>query len=235
MKKILFISALLACAVVSSQGATLWKTTFGNAAQAAASQVTFINEGEVTGITGSVTSLQKNPYNGDPYSDLILNATGTIGGNASLFTPWYNVQATGAWDAGMSFTNGSASTVSISSISFTLVSFGVNSNTGAAIPHTQSRDFVFTLTIGDQSHDVTVTIPSGRENSATFTLDSPLLVDAGSDFSFHAKASRTADQQNGGFVGIKDISFDGLIVPEPAVASLNLLGLALLMVRRRRA
>lgn len=235
MKKTLLAFALLACGAVSSQGATLWTTTFGNAAQSDATLVTLSNEGEISGVTGSVTSLIRNPYNGGPDSTLVLNTKGSIGSNPSLFTPWSNVQTTGAWDAGMSFTNGSASAVSISSITFTLVSFAVVTGSGNAIPHTQARDFVFTLTIGGQSRDVTVTIPAGGQNTATFTLDSPLLVEAGGEFSFHAKASRTETQQDGGFVGIKDISFDGLTVPEPATASLGLLGLASLMMRRRRA
>lgn len=234
MKKTLYTIAFIVCAAFSCQGATLWTTTFGNANQADGTQVTLLNEGIVNGVAGSVTSLKKNPYNGSPELDCPLINNGAIGSNPSLFTPWYNVQTTGSWTAGMSFTNGSDQSFSVSSVSFTVLSFAVANNN--AIAHTRERTFALTLTIGGKSYDATVTIAAGGENSVTFNLDGPLLVNAGNQFSYEIRGGRTEEEQTGGFLGIKDIAFNGeLLVPEPATASLSLFGLAVLgMVRRRR-
>lgn len=207
MKKTLYTIAFIACAAFSCQGATLWTTTFGNANQADGTQVTLLNEGIVNGVAGSVTSLKKNPYNGSPELDCPLINNGAIGSNPSLFTPWYNVQKTGSWTAGMSFTNGSDQSFSVSSVSFTVLSFAVTSN--SAIAHTQERTFALTLTIGGKSYDATVTIAAGGENSVTFDLDGPLLVNAGNQFSYEIRGGARKKNKRAAFSASRTLPLTG--------------------------
>ena len=47
-------------------------------------------------------------------------------------------------------------------------------------------------------------------------------------------ASKNEAYGSGCFIGLKEIQVNGEVVPEPATASLSLLGLAALMMRRRR-
>ncbi len=236
MKKTLILIASLAFCSLSAQAATLWTTTFGNAAQTNATQVSLTNTGgEMSGITGTVDSLKKRPYNGGAESDCSLKTDGALGENASLFTPDVNVQtdAGGAWNAGMTFTNTGSQGCSISSVKMTMIAFN---STGAAQPN--NRTFSLTLNIGGQEKNVTLTIESGKASSGkdvTLTFDSPVELGAGQSLDFSVLARRTGETA-GCFFGIKSMEFQGeLLVPEPATASLSLLGLAALMMRRRRA
>jgi len=63
MKTAFYILASLSLGAFSAQAATLWTTTFGNAAQSDPTKVTLTNSGgEMGGITGNVHSLQKTTY-----------------------------------------------------------------------------------------------------------------------------------------------------------------------------
>ena len=236
MKKTLYIFASLALSTLSVQAATLWTTTFGSAAQPDPTQVTLTNTGgEINGVLGSVTSLKKTANTGGAESDCSLKTVGGLGQNASLFTPDVNVQtnAGGAWNAGMTFTNTGSQGCSISSVKMTMIAFNVD---GDAQPN--NRTFSLTLNIGGQEKNVTLTIESGKASSGkdvTLTFDEPVELGAGQSLDFSVIARRTSETA-GSFFGIKSMEFQGdLLVPEPATASLSLLGLAALMMRRRRA
>lgn len=234
MKTAFCIFASLAVGTFSAQAATLWTTTFGNAAQSDPSKVTLTNSGgEMSGITGSVHSLQKTTYNNGQTEDLTLLTSGGVCSDASLFTPGVNVQSSGSWTAGMNFTNGSDQGCSINAVKMTVVSFNA---TGAAQPN--QRSFSLTVTINGQEVTATVTLAAnnGKDGTAaTLTFDTPIELKAGQSLDFSVLANKT-DQTDGSFFGIKSMEFQGeLLVPEPATASLGLLGLAALMMYRRRA
>ena len=237
MKKTLILIASLASCSLSAQAATLWTTTFGNAAQTNATDVRLINTGEMSDITGAVVSLKSTANAGGLVSDILLQTGGTLGEDASLFTPNVNVQKDdgGSWTAGMVFTNEGSQGCSISSVKMTMVSF---KNDGESQTAGEARTFSLTLEMGGKSKSATLTIPgnSGATGKAvTLTFDSPVELDVGQSLNFSVLASRT-NEVKGCFFGIKSMEFQGgLMVPEPATASLGLLGLAALMVRRRRA
>ena len=60
---------------------------------------------------------------------------------------------------------------------------------------------------------------------------SNVLLKAGKSMTLTVTASKNEAY---GFIGLKEIQVNGEVVPEPATASLSLLGLAALMMRRRR-
>lgn len=234
MKTAFYILASLSLGAFSAQAATLWTTTFGNAAQQDPAKVTLTNSGgEMGGITGSVHSLQKTTYSNGQTEDLVLMTGGGVCSDASLFTPGVNVQSSGSWTAGMTFTNGSDQGCSISAVKMTVVSFN---SAGAAQPN--QRSFSLTVTIDGQevTANVNLAANSGKNGTAaTLTFGTPIELKAGQSLDFSVLACK-ANQTDGSFFGIKSMEFQGeLLVPEPATASLGLLGLAVLMMRRRRA
>ena len=233
MKKTLILIASLASCSLSAQAATLWTTTFENAAQADATQVTLTNTGEMSGIEGSVSSLKKTPYAGGGEADCPLKVDSGLGGNASLFIPNVNVQTAGSWTANMVFTNSGSQSCSISAVKMTMVSCA-----GGGDTQNNPKELSLQLNLGGQMVTATATIPGGsgaNGASVLLTFDQPVELAAGQALDFSVLVDRTADRQ-GSFFGIKSMEFQGgLQVPEPATASLGLLGLAVLMMRRRRA
>lgn len=232
MKKLLCMWTSLALSVLSAQGATLWTTTFGNAAQSDSSLVTLTNTGgEMSSVTGSMDYLRTTDYSNGQTQDLDLMTNGTVCSDASLFTPNVNVQATGSWTAGMTFTNSGSQGCSISSVKMTMISFN---SAGDILSY--ARTFSLTLTLGGEEVTATVEIAAntGKDGTfATLVFDRPLTLGAGESLDFSVLAHRT-DQTNGGFFGIKSMEFQGeLLAPEPSAVSLGLLGLGALMIRRR--
>ena len=61
------------------------------------------------------------------------------------------------------------------------------------------------------------------------------ILKAGESLTITIDASKHEAYDKGCFAGLSGIQINGELVPEPATASLGLLGLAALMVRRRRA
>lgn len=72
--------------------------------------------------------------------------------------------------------------------------------------------------------------PTTNIQEASFNI--PLTVKAGETFTLTLTA--TAPGTGGTFLGLSQLGLHGDIVPEPATASLGLLGLAALLMRRRR-
>ncbi|MCC8148750.1 PEP-CTERM sorting domain-containing protein [Akkermansia sp.] len=233
MKKTLILLVSLAFCSLSAQGATtLWTTTFGNANQSDATQVTLTNTGAMSNITGSVTSLTKKLHSSETSQSCDLMASGDpFGSSAEVFVP--NVNRTqGSWTAGMSFTNNGSQACSIASVTITMVA---SSSTGQV--QQDRKDFALTLTIGGQTVTATPMITGNSSNGQEVTLNfsQPVKLETGKQLDVSVLVDK-ATQTDGSFSGIKSMVFQGdLMVPEPATASLGLLGLAALMMRRRRA
>lgn len=234
MKKTLYMMASLTLSALSAQAATLWTTVFGNAAQTSPTAVTLTNSGgEMSGVAGTVSSLKKTPYGGQK-ADCLLKATGDpLGSDSSLFIPDINVQNSGSWTAAMTFTNNGSQACSISSVKMTMITCS-----GAGAVQNAQKSFSLTLTLGGQDVTATVVIPGNNGATGTeavLTFADPVNLNVGEALDFSVLASKN-DDVLGSFFGIKSMEFQGeLLVPEPATASLGLLGLAALMVRRRRA
>lgn len=234
MKKTLMLLAFLSLGAAVSQAATLWTTTFGNADQTNPTEVSLTNSGgQMNGVTGTVDSLKKELYTGGGAVDCLLKTGGDLAADPSLFTPDVNVQTAGSWTAGMTFTNTGSQACSISSVKMTMISFS-----GSGITQNFPRSFSLTLTLGGQDVTAIVIVPGGSGNTGTdvtLTFSSPVELGAGEELDFSVFANKGVEVE-GAFFGIKSMEFHGeLLVPEPATASLGLLGLAALMMRRRRA
>lgn len=90
---------------------------------------------------------------------------------------------------------------------------------------TSTADFNFSRLQADKNGTPTADLQSGA-------LDTPLTVKAGETFTVTVNAK--APDTGGTFLGLSQMSLTGEVVPEPATASLSLLGLAALMLRHRR-
>ncbi len=229
MKKTIYSIAALAMAATMAQAATIWTTTFDNAAQTTPTAVTLINtldpEVDLTGtIAGEVASLT---------GATTLMATGSdIATNPAIFTPNRNVLNNGPWTATFTFTNNTGSEITLDALTFNVVSF---SSSGGG----QNHDKLFKLSVNleevSTSAIVSVTGMSYSDGVfATLNLSDVYTIADGSSVSVEVTAEAST-QTDGSFFGLKSMAFNGQVVPEPATASLSLLGLAALMMRRRRA
>lgn len=157
---------------------------------------------------------------------------------ANLLVP--NVQMNNnnaGWTVTFSFTASQDITISSLDLGFQFVTgtgtrhgntdtkSGTATVTLAAGESTSTADFSFTRPQADKNGTPTADLQSGA-------LDTPLTVKAGETFTVTVNAK--APNTGGTFLGLSQMSLTGEVVPEPATASLSLLGLAALMLRRRR-
>lgn len=236
MKKSLYTLSALVVMTGISQAATLWTTTFSNAAQSDATQVTLTNtlDPSISGsVTGSVVSLNKSTYGASSSDVCSLKVAGSAGTNGALFVPEVNVQNAGSWEVGFSFTNNTGEELSISSIQLTMVSCN-----GGGQFQTVDRELNLKVTIDGMEVTGYLNVPAhSNENGAELllTFDNVITFNSDTTKTVTVQATRTDAQQLGSFFGIKSMEVQSAeVVPEPATTSLSLLGLMSLMIRRRR-
>lgn len=237
--------ALLA-AVSSADAAVLWTTTFTGTDETARSLVNTAGDASFTDtLAGTAANLT--------FSDTTFTAPDFKNvGSRTYFSPNTNVdnpgagggQNGGSWQAEFRYAGGSQS------ISLESVVFDMNwSNSAGTLQagDTIVRDITLTgeysldgganwfALAAAQTYNMTVNPGdvAAQHQERTFTLGSPLGVDhATQDLWIRVKAENSG-ATSGAYVNIRDITFNGAVVPEPASALLGTLGLLALLRRRR--
>lgn len=153
----------------------------------------------------------------------------------NFFVPKVNVQTTGSWTATFTFTVTQAMT--LDSVNLGVIS---SSGTGTTQSEARSAQFSFDLKSSDggtslfNSNASQAITPGSTATTVQLanTLATPCTLGPGEYVISltSAKSTETA----GSFFGLHNIAFNGTLVPEPATASLSLLGLAALAWRRRK-
>lgn len=252
MKKTLIIIASLAFGTAVSQAATLCSTTF-NRTGTSLDTVTVNTVSEV-GLTSS-TSISAADFTKNTGGNALL--AGSI--PSSVFSPNANVGATGnnTWSVSFTFTNSGSQDMLISSIDLSMIGFqgsGAAQNGGNGVANDGyvggyddgnfNKPVDMTLSIEGQADQTLAyngsTVNSGTggswESIRTGSYNyNDLLLKGGESLTITITASNNSAYNKGCFAGLTGIQINGeLVVPEPATASLGLLGLAALMMRRRR-
>ncbi len=237
MKKTLI--AILATTGIAATNASTLLVTFDNCAQSTVDGI-MVNV-DNTLVEGDLISIKRT----DNQNDVSLQTSGTAGEDANIITPNVNVGNTSPWVADFTFTNVNKALTSLESIDLDFVLFN---NTGIYQTSTAvwSGTLTFTAHITDESGtdlgSFTYSVPTDAEGKfhgqgstpfeGTLIGDSIDLTDVST---INVKLETSKTFTTGTFVGLKNMGLTGTDnVPEPATASLSLLGLAALMIRRRR-
>mgnify|MGYP003234180176 CR=1 FL=1 len=140
----------------------------------------------------------------------------------SFLSPNINVGNGNAWSVSLSFTVTEA--VTVDSIALNLFTFsGAN-----AVQNSDRRGaYTFDLKLGDN----VLASCSNSNLTEEGTLNQAVTLSAGNTYTLELSLNRGQETQ-GYFVGLGAIELN--TIPEPATASLSILGMAALMMRRRR-
>ena len=263
MKKTLILIASLSFGTAVSQAAELGIVTFERSSTASGDSVSLdsISLKMDSGYGLSVSSSDAiSNFSRSSSTDNDLLIKGDI--PTTVFSPNANVgNSNGQWKVSFTFHNSSGQNMLISSIDLSMVGFTsagkpqfASGNNMVAMPAgadwiggtTQQKNKPVNLTLGvsgqtDQMlvYNATTTdsgsngtwdgIRTGNYNYENFVLG------ADQNLILTITASNNSLYTNGTFAGLTGIKINGELVPEPATASLGLLGLAALAMRRRRA
>lgn len=215
MKKFVSIFAFLVCTSGVQAATTLYETQFHQTSINVDSD--FLNGASVT-LANPSTSLSSNLA-------------------ANLLVP--NVQmkdnSTG-WTVTFSFTATQDITLSSLNLGFQFVT-----GTGTQHGNTDSKTGTATVTLAAGDSSATANLNFERvqaDKDGTPTADiqqasfnTPVTVKAGETFTLTVNAK--APSTGGTYLGLSQLALQGDTVPEPATASLGLLGLAAMLLRRR--
>lgn len=215
MKKLLSISAFLVCISGVQAATTLYETRFHQ------------------------TSINVDSDFLDGASVTLSNPSTSLSGNlaADLLVPNAQMQNNNAgWTVTFSFTTAQDITLSSLNLGFQFVT-----GTGARHGNTDSKTgtATVTLTAGDSSATADLSferVQADKDGTPTADIqqasfNTPVTVKAGETFTLTVNAK--APNTGGTFLGLSQLGLQGDVVPEPAAASLSLLGLAALLLRRR--
>lgn len=255
MKKTLFLLSSLALAAASAQAAVLCTTTFNRTGNSLGTVT--VNTQSEYGLTSS-TSISASDFNkgGSPASGQNGDLLGQSSIPASVVTPNSNVASGGSWSMSFTFTNTASQDMQISSIDLTMIGVtggGKAQNTGNGVAGQEG--WIGGTATGNKPVNLTLSIEDGGSqtlvfNAATDGTDSGnwnmtrtggydflngFILKEGESLTITIDASKHEAYDKGCFAGLSGIQINGELVPEPATASLGLLGLAALMMRRRRA
>ena len=251
MKKTLIIIASLALGAAASQAAVLCTTTF-NRTGTSLDTVTVSTVSDA-GLSTSSSIASQDFSKSSTGNDLL--ASGSI--PASVFSPNSNVgnNQNNTWSVSFTFTNDGSQDMLISSIDLSMIGFtgaGAAQNAGGGVANNNyvggadgnlNKPVNITLGMSGQDDQTLAYNGATSTNTSTGSWDGvrtgsyeygDVLLKAGESMTLTVTASKNEAYGNGCFIGLTGIQINGEVVPEPATASLGLLGLAALMMRRRR-
>lgn len=222
MKKTLI--ALLALSGVAS-AAPLWNTSFA-----------VDNTGGWTVANENESLLKSSDWTLTAADGSALSSTTK---NSEELRPNTNVGSNQGWNLEFSLTNISTFATTISDMKFDTFIFA---GSGAYQGLNTNRDFVFTLTVGNDTYTTgnwTIegnTTASPGNGLVNFNFSDGLTLAAGEEVNVTFSVAK-GESNAGCFLGLKGISAGSepaTAVPEPTTATLSLLALAALAARRRR-
>lgn len=215
MKKFVSILAFLVCTSGVQAATTLYETQFHQTSINADSD--FLNGASVT-LANPSTSLSNNLA-------------------ANLLVPNVQMQENNTgWTITFSFTASQDITLSTLNLGFQFV-------TGTGIRHNnkdpKTGTATVTLAAGDSSATADLSferVQADKDGTPTADIqqasfNTPVTVKAGETFTLTVNAK--APSTGGTYLGLSQLALQGDAVPEPATASLGLLGLAAMLLRRR--
>lgn len=255
MKKTLFLLSSLALAAASAQAAVLCTTTFNRTGNSLGTVT--VNTQSEYGLTSS-TSISASDFNkgGSPASGQNGDLLGQSSIPDSVVTPNSNVASGGSWSMSFTFTNTASQDMQISSIDLTMIGVtggGKAQNTGNGVAGQEG--WIGGTATGNKPVNLTLSIEDGGSQTLVFNAATDgtssgnwnmtrtggydflngFILKEGESLTITIDASKHEAYDKGCFAGLSGIQINGELVPEPATASLGLLGLAALMMRRRRA
>lgn len=251
MKKTLIIIASLALGAAASQAAVLCTTTF-NRTGTSLDSVTVSTVSDA-GLSTSTSIASQDFSKSSAGNDLL--ASGSI--PASVFSPNSNVgnNQNNTWSVSFTFTNDGSQDMLISSIGLSMIGFngsGAAQNAGGGVANNNyvggnegsvNKPVNITLGMSGQENQTLAYNGATGTNASYGSWDGVhtgsyeydnVLLKAGESMTLTVTASNNEAYTSGCFIGLTEIQINGEVVPEPATASLGLLGLAALMMRRRR-
>jgi hypothetical protein len=227
----------------------LWSTTFSGVDGTAR---TLTNTAGDPSFTDTLTSGYVLTFEDVSFTGTVFMHSGNMA-TGDHFSPRTNVDNPGAaapqnggWWQGEFQYSGGSQTISLASVVFDVVwsNSSGNRQAGDATVRDITLTAEYSLNGGGawlpldaaQTYNLTVPAPATalqQYQNRTFTLASPLTVDhATQDLWLRVKA-QNANATAGAYVDLRDITFEGSLIPEPSVALLA--GLGLFGLRRRRA
>ena len=223
MKKTIIALMALACAANAD---TIWTTGF-----------TVANDGSWALSEEDTTVLSSQNWDLTKADGTDLSSTAA---NAAELRPNTNVGTAQGWSLDFTLENPSGKALTLNSLTFDTLIFA---GTGGYQGTDTNRDFMFTLTYGEQSVSTGNWTIEGNgaatPGNGVVTIDLGAGVELGVGESLDITFEVAKGTSNPGcFLGLKSISAAGTVsapaVPEPTTATLSLLALAGLAARRCR-
>lgn len=246
MKKYLITAAVFLTGTALANAGTVLTTTFGNAAQETATDVTLTNtwaddlDAEVLALLGTVNGNVTSLTNSSG-ATVSLQTSNPAGQSETFFSPNTNVGSGSPWTSVFTY-SGTSGLTSIDGINLQVGLFH-SSGTWQSSGASWTGNVGFTAQILDSSDSVlgsfTGQLGDGITGQGSTKFDvnlsgTKLVLDSVDNFKL--KISLTDNLSAGCFVGLNSVAYSGSVIPEPSTFGVlaGLGALALAGTRRRR-
>lgn len=241
--------ALALASLHHTHAAVLWTTTFSGAD---GTSRTLANTGGGGDFTDTLSATYANlTFQDATFTGTVFMHSGTMA-SGTYFSPRTNVDNPGAaspqnggwWQSEFLYAGGTQ-TISLENVVFDVVWSNSSGNLQAG--DASVRDITLTAQYSlngggswtdlslPQTYNLTVNpgTTAQQHQDRTFTLTTPLEVDHAAEDLWIRVRAENAGGTAGAYVNLRDITFNGTVIPEPAAALLGALGLLGLLRRRR--